>query len=103
MELLYLFTLAVGGTAILLIFNLFLNLKKADNIVAEVVEKEEEIVQKPQKIKETQGKSLKTLKQAMKKQVEISAHLNDKLYMVREFKIRKFMAHYGVSVGASMI
>ena len=78
MELLYLFTLAVGGTAILLIFNLFLNLKKADNIVAEVVEKEEEIVQKPQKIKETQGKSLKTLKQAMKKQVEISAHLNDK-------------------------
>jgi len=68
MEVLYFFTLAVGGTAILLIFNLFLNLKKTDKVIEQVQERQEEIVKKPAKAKQTKGISLKTLKHDLKKQ-----------------------------------
>ena len=69
MEVLYFFTLAVGGTAILLIFNLFLNLKKTDKVIEQVQERQEETVKKPAKAKQTKGISLKTLKHDLKKQV----------------------------------
>jgi len=87
MELLYYITVGIALFALTLIINLFFSLKKTDELVedSKIKEKETKPVHVPKKPVEKRGKSLKTLKHDLKKQVSELRIFGEKIWFSPKF------------------